>query len=93
MYTAVRLMSYNYEFKLLQGRPVNSNREAACFIAKLGGNEIHAEICEKWAGRTKREVSVYVIVLHFYSTSAASASWFLGGWTPLNCCTIMRICH
>jgi hypothetical protein len=27
-----------------QGRPVNNNREAACFIAKLGGNEIHAEI-------------------------------------------------
>jgi hypothetical protein len=31
-----------------QGRPVNSNREAACFIAKLGENEIHAEICENW---------------------------------------------
>jgi hypothetical protein len=30
-----------------QGRPVNSNREAACFNAKLWGNEIHAEICEK----------------------------------------------
>jgi hypothetical protein len=40
-----------------QGRPVNSNREAACFIAKLGGNEIHAEIA-KSGGRTLCEVFV-----------------------------------
>jgi hypothetical protein len=45
-------------FPLWQGRPVNTNREAACFIAKLGGNEIHAEICEKWGGWTVREVFV-----------------------------------
>jgi hypothetical protein len=46
-----------------QGRPVNSNREAACFIAKLGGNEIHAEICEKWG--QDFALSIRIIVFHY----------------------------
>jgi hypothetical protein len=47
-----------------QGRPVNSNRETACFIAKLGG----AKFMQKFAksgGRTLREVfklSYYTIM-------------------------------
>jgi hypothetical protein len=46
---------------VFQGRPLNSNVEARCFIEKVGGNEFHTLIFSKVGG----------IFLYFKSTVAA----------------------
>jgi hypothetical protein len=61
------------------GSSVNSNREAACFIAKLGGTKFMQEFAKSWV-RTKREVFVYS-----YYTIMASAHYLLhGSWRRRN---------
>jgi hypothetical protein len=52
--------------RIAQGRPVNSNREAACFIAKLGGTKFMQKFAKK-GGRTLREV----FVLSYYTIMAS----------------------